>query len=193
MTEIQKVSVKILSNAPPTLDLDPLLSVFARWRTESAHPAQWVDLADYAHMARGAGIVLIGHLCNFAFDMGSPSPGILYARKKGLDGAVEDRLLTVFHDCFEMAQRLRAEPEFPAGVGLETGRLELAFNDRLETHNTERTDELLRSSVKAALDRLFGSGGYELHRQSDPAKLYGFSVRAPGAADLPDLIGRLKK
>jgi hypothetical protein len=193
MTEIHKVSVKILSNAPSKLDLDPLLSVFARWRAEASHPAQWVDLADYAHMARGAGIVLIGHLCNFAFDMGPPGPGILYVRKKGLEGAVEERLLTVFHDCFEMAGRLRAEPEFPAGIRLETGRLELAFNDRLETPNTEETHELLRPAVTAALDRLFGSGRYELQRQSDPRKLYGFSIRSAGAPDLPDLIGRLKK
>lgn len=193
MTEIQKVSVKILSDAPQTLNLDPLLSVFARWRTESSHPAQWVDLADYAHMARGAGVVLIGHLCNFSFDMGAPGPGILYSTKKGLDGRIEDRLRTALHDCFELTDRLLAEPEFPAGVHLDTGRLELAFNDRLETPNTEETDRMLRPAVTAALDQLFGAGDYRLQRQSDPAKLYGFSVQASLAPDLKDLIARLKK
>ena len=81
--DLQKVSLKILSDAPVTLDLDPFLQIFARWRVQD-----WVDLADYAHMTRGPGIVLIGHRANFSFDMGTSAPGVLYLSKKDLQDPV---------------------------------------------------------------------------------------------------------
>src|SRR5262249_37485037 len=73
--DLQKIAVKILSNAPATVSLDPFIAIFGRWRTETDHPAQWLDLADYAHMPRGPGIVLVGRNANFSFDLGSAAPG----------------------------------------------------------------------------------------------------------------------
>ncbi|HYM09390.1 MAG TPA: hypothetical protein VEU62_01590 [Bryobacterales bacterium] len=189
--EIQRIAVKILTNAPQSLNLDPVLSIFARWRKDESHPAQWVDLADYAHMSRGLGIVLVGRLCNFAFDMGLPAPGILYTSKKGLEGETEDRLRHVLRASLEMTRALLAEPEFPAGVHLDTGALELAFNDRLETPNIASTDRLLRPAVLAVLDQVFGSGGYEAAPERDPARRYGFSVRAVNPPPLEGLLARL--
>jgi hypothetical protein len=191
MTEIQKISLKILSDASPALNLDPLLSIFARWRSETSHPAKWVDLADYAHMQHGAGIVLIGNVCNFSFDMGGPAPGILYVRKKGLSGCIKERLRTSLRDSFQLSERLLGEQEFPAGVRLKWGELELAFNDRLETPNTAETDRGLRPAVSAVLDDLFGPGQYSLQRYSDPARVYGFAVRATAAPQLGSLMEHL--
>ncbi|MBI4460417.1 MAG: hypothetical protein HY648_10215, partial [Acidobacteria bacterium] len=65
---LQRIQIKILSGAPAGLSLDPFIEIFGRWRKES-HPAEWVDLADYAHVPRGPGIVLIGQRCNFSVDM----------------------------------------------------------------------------------------------------------------------------
>lgn len=190
--DLQRISVKILTDAPPDLNLDPFLSIFSRWRTETEHPARWMDLADYAHMPRGPGIVLIGHMCNFSFDLGSAAPGILYVTKKGLEGALEDRIRSVLRDCFAMSRRLVAEQEFPTGVHLLPGSLKLAFNDRLETPNSEPTDRLLRPVIAAVLDDLLGAGAYEMRRQPDPGKRYGFSVHSPSAPALEDLISRLR-
>jgi len=171
--EFQKVSLKILSNAPVTLNLDPFLQIFARWRVQD-----WVDLADYAHMTRGPGIVLVGQRANFSFDMGTSAPGVLYLSKKDLEGTAEDRLLTVFRDCFALTQRLLAEPEFPAQVQLRTGSLELAFNDRLETPHTEATDRALRPAVEAVAGQLYGAGAFRLTPEPDPSHRYGFTIEA---------------
>jgi hypothetical protein len=189
--DIQKIRVKILTDAPPTLNLDPFLSIFGRWRTETEHPAQWVDLADYAHMSRGPGIVLIGHQCNFSFDLGGTSPGILYVSKRGLDGPAEDRLRRVLCNALDLSRRLLAEPEFPPEVRIHSGSLELKFNDRLETPNTDETDRLLRPVVLAVLNRLWPCCGYELLPARDPASLYGFSVRSAQNEPLEQLAARL--
>lgn len=192
--EIQRISVKILTDALQNLNLDPILSIFARWRKDQTHPAQWVDLADYAHMARGSGVVLIGRLCNFGFDMGLPAPGVLYASKKGLEGEPEDRISQVLRASLEMTRALLAEPEFPGGVHLHTGAVELVFNDRLETPNIAFTDRLLRPAVLEVLDRVFGSSAYEATPERDPARRYGFSVRAVNPPPpLETLVARLQR
>jgi hypothetical protein len=189
--DLQRVCLKILTDAPASLNLDPFLAIFSRWRTDAADPAQWVDLADYAHMPQGPGVMLIGHRCNFSFDLGTQGPGILYCSKKGLEGSLENRLRTVFREGFLRSQRLAAEPEFPAGVHLRAGALELTFNDRLETPNTESIDGILRPAARAVLDQVLGVGNYRLLPEMDPARRYGFTVQSEAAPDLKVLSGRL--
>ena len=186
---LQRIQIKIACDAPPGLSLDPFLEIFARWRKES-HPAEWVDLADYAHLPRGPGVVLVGQRCNFSFDLADPGPGILYAAKKGLSGSHAERLGAAFQWCYEFSKRLIAEPEFPKDVRLRTDALELRFNDRLETPNNAPTDAELRPAVEQLLNVVFGSGEYELIPHSEPADCYAFTVHAKKAVPLDTLLAR---
>ncbi|OFV92261.1 MAG: hypothetical protein A3H28_17380 [Acidobacteria bacterium RIFCSPLOWO2_02_FULL_61_28] len=186
---LQRIQIKLAADAPPGLKLDPFLEIFSRWRKET-HPAEWVDLADYAHLPRGPGIVLIGQRCNVSFDLADPGPGILYAARKGLTGSHTERLGAAFQWCLEFSKRLLAEPEFPKEVRVRTDRLEIRFNDRLETPNTASTDAELRPAVEQVLNALFGAGEYQLTPITDPNDCYGLTVRAKKAESLDVLIAR---
>jgi len=198
LIDLQRIHLKILTDAPADLDLNPFLDIFGRWRHEKDHPAGWVDLADYAHVPRGMGIVLAGFQANFAFDMaddgGRSAPGILYAARKGLAGTHAERIATVLKSGFDLSRRLIAEKEFPQRVHLRTDALEIRFADRLVTPNTKETYEALCPSVVQVLDRLYGantSGGYQLIPHSDPAQVLGCSVKAQKAEPLATLLQRL--
>jgi hypothetical protein len=187
--DLQRIQIKIAADAPSGLRLDPFLEIFARWRKET-HPAEWVDLADYAHLPRGPGIVLAGQRCNIAFDLADPGPGILYTAKKGLSGSHTERLSAAMQWCLEFSKRLIAEPEFPKDVRLRTDSLELRFNDRLETPNTPETAAELRPAVEQVLNALYGPGGYDLRPYGNQADFCGFTVRAKKAEPLDALIAR---
>ena len=189
--DLQRVCLKILTDAPVSQKLDPFLSIFGRWRADAGDPSQWVDLADYAHMARGPGIVLIGHRCNFSFDLGTAAPGVLYCSKQGLEGNLEARLAAVFRHSFALAERLAAEPEFPSGVHFRTGALELVFNDRLETPNNGAMSAVLRQAVVAVADKLYGPGAYRLTLHADPGRRLGFALESSQAGSLEVLSARL--
>ncbi len=171
MLDLQRIGLKIFADPPAQLSLNPFLAIFGRWRAEASHPAQWVDLADYAHMPQGPGIMLIGKLANFSFDLAQPGPGALYVSKKDLSGSYEDRLRRVMREGFELAARLAAEAEFPTGVRLKRQQLELFFNDRLETPNTDATD----GELGPAVGRVFEE--YEITREPDAGRRYGFLIR----------------
>ncbi len=188
---LQRIQIKIGTEAPRKINLDPFLEIFGRWRTEKEHPAEWVDLADYAHMSRGPGVMLIGHRCNISFDLTNPGPGVLYSARKGLNGSHAERIASAFQWCLELTKRLMAEKEFPASVRLRPEAIEIRFNDRLETPNETSTDEELRGPLLQVLDALFGPNAYEMIPQSDPKESYGFSIKANKAESLDLLLKRM--
>src|SRR5262245_64760672 len=128
-SEIQKVCVKLALDAPGRLNADPMLEIFGRWRTEEGE--ELVDLADYAHLAEGPLVVLIGHRYNLALDTTGGMPGIQYCSKKGLSGTPSERFAAVLRATLVKARRLLAEPGSPSGVRPRPGRLEVVLNDRL--------------------------------------------------------------
>ncbi len=188
--DLQRIHLKLLAEAPADFSVDPFLAVFARLRHDKANPEDWVDMADYAHMPKGAGMLLAGHRANFSIDLGDPGPGFLYAGKSGHEGAIDERVLETFRRCIALVEPLLAEPEYPSALQPAWGSWELVVNDRLEAPNTDATDAELRSGIETALDRLFG-GNYTAEREPDPGRRYGFSIRAGQAPTLEDLKSKL--
>jgi hypothetical protein len=189
--QLQKINVKLFTDAPATLELAPFLDIFARWRGDASHPSQWIDLADYAHVTKGPGIMLIGKQGNLALDLRDPGPGILYANKAGLEGSVQERILEVFRRCLALTLALSEEPEYPQALAPRPGFWELAINDRLKAPNTDATDLALRPAIESTLARLFGSD-HTLLREADLSRLYGFVIHAKQITDLETFGLRLQ-
>ena len=189
--DLQRIHLKLLAKAPPDFSVDPFLSIFARQRHDVESPEDWVDLADYAHMSKGVGILLVGRRANFSIDLGDPSPGFLYGGKTGLQGPVEQRILETFRRCVTLVEVLLAEPEYPVVLEPLWGSWQLVMNDRLSAPNTADTDAFLRTDIEAALDFLFGPSSYKAERESDPGRRYGVSIRADQAPTLEELKGKL--
>ena len=186
--DLQRINVKLLATAPPDFSVDSFLAIFGRWRNDAENPAGWFDLADYAHMPKGTGVVLVGKQGNFSIDLGDPGPGLLYCGKQDYSGPVEQRITETFERCLALVKPLLTEPEYPADLKIQPGSWELAINDRLDSPNTAATDQDLRPGISAALDTVFGPGAYSIEREPDPQKRYGFSIRASQITKIDDLF-----
>ena len=190
---VQKVTLKLFTDEPATVNLTPFIAIFARWRLDKSHSAQWVDLADYAHLAKGPGIVLIGKQGNLAVDFSEPGAGILWSNKKELAGKIEDRILQVMNRSLTLASLLTSEPDYPETFKPRPGFWELSFNDRLEAPNENEVDVILRPHIEAVFDYLFGKDKYSLVRQVDPGRRYGFIIHCDSVHSLNSLLLKLKK
>jgi hypothetical protein len=190
--DLQRIDLKALLDAPRDVKLDSLLGIFARWRNDKEHPARWVDLADYAHMSRGAGVVIVGKQGMFGVTRFDPGLGLFYSGRAEYEGSFEKRVLESFRRHLALATALHREPDYPAELKTLTASWELSVNDRLNFPNTEETDRLLRPAVEAALDKLFGPGSYEITADNDRQRRYGFAVRANNA-DLSRLFDAAQK
>jgi hypothetical protein len=188
---IQKINVKLFTDAPAEPDLTPFLAIFSRWREDRADPAGWVDLADYAHVPRGPGVMLIGHQGNLSADLADPGPGLLWCNRNSLEGPLEDRLREVFRRSVVYFARLRAEAGYPPDLEPRPGFWEVTVNDRLMGPNTEETDRGVRPVVDGLGARLFGSGGYTLLGPPEAPARYSLTLHSDAAGSLAEVAAKL--
>ena len=189
--DIQKIAIKLFTDTPEIIDLNPFLSIFARWRHNKSHSAEWVDLADYAHVPKGPGILLIGQQGNLSLDLAEPGSGILWNNKKGLSGSIEDRIIETFRRGITLAHQLTSEIDYPKTFKPRPGFLQLSFNDRLELPNDPNTELLLRSSVNKAMDALLRPKNYKMIQESDSSRRYGFIIHSDSTDSIDQLQDRL--
>ena len=186
LPDLQKINVKFGIDAPAGTDWDLLLNIFSRWRLEEGE--EILDLADYSHVPEAPSIILVSKRWQLGVDFARGTgesragewAGLFYASRKGLDGDLGARLRSVTTSALEKFQRLAAEKEFPPGVKLLCGELDIVFNDRLLVPNNDETDALVRPAVEDTLVSLYGEGGFEIEREDDPGRRLGYCARATG-------------
>ena len=190
--DLQRINAKLMADAPADLNIDSILAIFGRWRHDKDHPSDWVDLADYAHMARGQGILLVGKARQLFGGLGPiRGPGLLYGGKKDFQGRAANRVLEAIRRCLALAVPLVGEPEYPTGLKLQPGSWELTINDRLDFPNTDETDGQLGPDIRSALDTLFGAGNYTAEREPDLGRRYAYSVRANWPGGVKELLEKV--
>ncbi|MDA0204848.1 MAG: hypothetical protein O3A53_09070 [Acidobacteria bacterium] len=187
--DLQRIDWKVLVDTPEKYSADPILTVFERWRQEKDAPSDWVDLADYAHMQRGPRVMMAGKREHFSLDTNVPGVGLLLQTRKGLEGSVEERFVEAMKRHLALAVRLTGEEEWPLDLQPQGDKWIVAINDRLGFPNDAATEAALKSGLTAALDRIFGAGGYTMTRDEDPLRRYGYSVEAKTARTLAEILG----
>ncbi len=172
--DLQRIDVKLLLDTPPAPNLDPFLAIFDRWRRDEGHPCDWVDLADYAHMTQGPGILIAGKRDRYSINLNPPGPGLLTSTQSGLRGGLRERFAEALGRARALNAALTAEPEFPADFKPREGCWEIFINDRLGFPNDDAADARVRPAAAAA----FGADPRRLARHADPLGRLGYSLRA---------------
>ena len=170
---LQRVDLKQMIDSGIEPDLDPFLVIFDRWRKQDDHPADWVDLADYAHMPEGPGILIAGKRETFSVNLNPPGIGLLTSVRRGLEGSLEDRFRESLRRARRLNEALMAEPEFPGEFRIVEGAWEVFVNDRLLFPNTDESDTLVRPQLAAAM----GVDAQSLERHADAGGRLGYSIR----------------
>ena len=184
--DLQKINVKFGIDAAADADWDALLNIFSRWRLEEGE--EILDLADYSHVPEAPSIILVSKRWQLGVDFSRGTgedraggwAGLLYASRKGLEGDLGARLRSVLVSALEKFQRLAGEKEFPRGVTILYGELDIAFNDRLLVPNNDEMDALVRPTAEEVLAALYGDEGCSVEREDDPGRRLAYCARAAG-------------
>jgi hypothetical protein len=167
---IQHINLKVFVENPEAFVLADAVAVFHRWIRDSVCPEMLIDVADYAHVAAGPGLLLIGHEANYSFDNRENRLGLLYNRKAALDGDFRSRLEQAHRAARAACDRLESEL---GPVRFDRNTLEVFVNDRLLAPNTEETWDALRPD----LEEYFS--GSSIRRTGEPRDLFRVSVKKP--------------
>jgi len=188
----QRIAIKLHTDRDLGLhELPPFIGVFHRFIQEGAVPGLLIDVADYAHVPDGPGVILIGHDVDYGIDRVGGRSGLLTLRKRAGDRDTA----ALFRDTLAMALATARAIEGDASVSVRFAfaEVQIAFPDRLAAPNTAESAELMKKELEPTLRALFGDGAVVEHESaSDPRRMLTLRLGG-GVADLDGLLAGLEE
>jgi hypothetical protein len=185
---IQHVNVKIVAEEPVSIDLADAIPVFHRWIQESVCDGMLVDVADYRHVPAGPGVMLIGHEANYSLDYTDDRLGVLYNRKRAIDGTTQQKLDQAFRAALLACRRLEEEAPFHGKLKFNAGHCEIILNDRLLAPNTEKTHLALKADFEKFFQGVFGLEPHTIERLGEPRERFRVEVKSRRSLDVRLLL-----
>jgi hypothetical protein len=190
---LERFAFKLFARNPESVELHDFVPVFHRFIQTRRLPGLWIDVADYAHVPDGPGVVLIGHEADCFVDRSEGPLGLLYNRKRRAQGSTAERLARGLAECLVACAALEDEPDLRAkGLAFDGSRLRFIANDRNAAPNDDRTLDALRPDLVGLLERVYPGETFELTRLGpDPRSRLTVEVQAAAAPSLSGLRQRL--
>ena len=188
----QRLAIKLLATRPLAREeLAPFIGVFHRFIQEAAVPGLLIDVADYAHVPDGPGVILIGHEVDYGIDLAGGHTGLLTTRKRAGDVG----LAALFRDALAKALATARAIEADETVSLRfaVDSLEISFPERLAAPNTAAAFDLTCKELLPVARAVFGDAArFENAAESDPRRMLTLRLSGDGA-DIAAKIARLEK
>jgi rhodanese-related sulfurtransferase len=188
----RRLSVKLFVTPDPTapVELAPFIALFHGFIQRGAVEGLLVDVADYAHVPNGPGVVLVGHDVDYGLDASGGRAGLLVVRKRCGDLSLGEALRDTLRKAFVAARAVMDDGR--AGVRLATDRLELRVLDRRAAPNTDEGREALVKEAEPVLREVFGDGVAVAPASADDARgAVGLAISLPRAVDPEVLVAGL--
>jgi hypothetical protein len=192
-----KLQLKVFANTDMggDLPLESFIPVLHRWIKEHLLPEMSIDVANYAHVPDGPGVVLIGDANDYFLDQSlaantGPQLGLLVSRKRHAP-APDQRLNDLFRRTVHAAMLLERDPALAGKVSFRTDEWVVRVNDRLAAPSTPETVAALRPEIEAFASQLFTGATVTVTPAGEPRQLVTLRITATPAPALPALLERL--
>lgn len=170
------------------IELEKLIPVFHEWIRQKKIPDELlIDVADYAHVPQGPGVVLIGHQSDYYLDVADNRPGLLYSRKRGFEGGLEAGIDDAFRRALRACQLL--EEERRLGFEFTTDEVFFRVQDRLLAPNDDATYETYAPVLKRTAAAWFG-GTPELERVGSAREPFAIRIHTGSTARVAEALAR---
>ncbi len=187
--EAERLQLKIFVDSESGgVERESFIPVFHRWIKEHVLPELLVDVANYLHVPRGPGIVLIGHASDYFMDEGDGRLGLLHNRKRAAP-APDDRLADLVRRTLHAAHLLEQEPALAGKLRFSTHELLFRVNDRLAAPANDATFDALRPELEGLGRKLFDAP-FELTRKGGDKDLFAVRFTSRSAPSLAALLER---
>ncbi len=180
----QHITVKIPVDGELNVDLKRFIELFHRWIAEGAVDEMLIDVADYRHVPRGPGVMLIGREADYAIDQTGGTPGLAYNRKAPLEGTNADRFRQSLRSAAKACVLLESELK---GLRFSRDQFEVCVNDRAMAPNTAETRQAFEADLLAFLSNALGENDCTLDTAEDPRLRVGAVAHLSTPLDLKDI------
>ena len=186
-----RVAVKLFVEGKPSLDAHAFIAIFHRFIQQGAVEGFLIDVADYAHVPNGPGVLLIGHDVDYAVDESDGRAGLLVTRKRLEGVAPGPAVRETLRMALGAAIAIEEAPE--VDLRFSTRSVDVQVLDRAVAPNSSEAYEQVAKEIEPVLREVYADAALEIARaETDDARQpLTLAASAPDAADAAALLERL--
>ncbi len=194
--DLQHTTIKLFAERAD-FELHELIPIFHRWiQTNAIADVLLVDVADYAHVPEGPGVMLIAHEGHFSFDVGAvrtgnAQPGVVYANKRKAIGSSADRIRRALALAVRAASLLENEKALEGKVRFTPNQLLIRFDDYLHLANNDASLDQVRSDVEQVLTDIYQGAQANLTRDTNSKTGLTVDVNVDSNLTLSEIAAKL--
>ncbi len=162
--EPHRISVKLYLDGPAPLDPEAVVPAFHRFIREDAVGGIPIDVARYAHVVNGPGVMIVGHQLDFAIDLAEGRPGISVTRKRDATGGLAQQVRELAAWAARLSLLLQDDDAVGAAARVGTGEALVTILDRYEAPNDDQTLVRADPYLREAFEPLSDGAGVEATR-----------------------------
>jgi hypothetical protein len=189
--DLHKIGIKFFAGKDSSAALLDFIPVFHHWIQNRSLDLLLIDVADYSHVEKGPGTLLVAHEGNFGIDETGGRRGLAYYSKHELPGDLKDRIRTVAVTALKACRLLEQDESINKGISFPGNELQIFSNDRLLAPNTDEAWSRLEPVVREFLDDLYAGQDYSINRENDPRERLQVTVKVPEPVSVDTLLKRL--
>ena len=185
-------NVKLFVENPAGVDLEELIPVFHRWiREELLEDELPIDVAGYARVPKGPGVVIVCDHAHYYFDERAGRPGLRYRGRRVARGEGEEGITRAFRSLLRAAALLEKEPALGGRYRFRTDQVEFGINDRLRAPSHAQTLAAVRPALESAVKALYGKPAKSMALASGPREPFMVSIETGTSPSVEALLGQL--
>lgn len=186
--------MKYLLSDPMKVSLEELVPVFHRFIQDDVLAGEMmIDVANYAHVHHGPGVMLVCGAAHYAVDIRHGRPGVYYSKKRTAEGSPEERLASAFRRVLTFAEALAQDPATEGRYSIDTASFEVGIMDRLLAPNVAATDEAARPSISRFVEHLYATDDIRITGRVEPREPYLIRISVGRKPSPKELIDRLSE
>jgi hypothetical protein len=187
---LQKINIKFFVADQVSIQPESFVEIFNSWI--QASDGEYYDLADYSHVPAGPGILLVAHEANVSIDNSGNRWGLLYGRKRSVDGSNSAKLRVAFATALDYCRRIEGEPALQGRFRFRGDEALVVINDRLLTPNTEESFSAIRPEIEALAQALFAGTDFSIEKEQDSRQRFGLHIKTAGSFDVTTLLKNIQ-
>ena len=179
-----RISVKLYLEDPAALDPEAVVAPFHRYIREDAVGGIPIDVARYAHVVNGPGILIIGHQLDYAIDYAEGRAGISVTRKRDAGGTLAEQVRDLAAEAARLSLLLQAEDGIGEAGRVGTGEALVTILDRYEAPNDDETLVRVEPALRDGFEPLSECAALEVSRVGTSREPFAARVAITSARPL---------
>jgi len=190
--EARRFGIKFFAAQPFEAGPRAVVPIFHGWIQQHVLDDELlIDVADYAHVHHGPGVLLLSHEAQYSLDQMDGRLGLRYIRRRKGEGNVSARLSAAFRAALRACRLLQEEPVLAGQLRFRFDEIQFHVHDRLLAGRSPEAFEAVKEKMDRFLSGLYeGADRIDIRPVGEPKDPFEVCIRVspPSAVPTVDVL-----